>query len=311
MLARTASYLYWIGRYMERAEFTARLVEATVRLDALSPRPAGEGAWESALTVTSAGRDFEATGETINPSNVANYLALSDNNSDSIRNCLYNARMNARAVRTALTREGWEAINRAWLLLSDRSAVGGAQATVNLVEELKAEIRGFEGALHRMLRQESYWFLRLGANIERADGIARLIDVKYHLILPEGEEVGGIVDRDQWGTILQTVSANTAFRWLYREGLSASRVVEMLTLRREFPRSIAASVDDVVELLDEMRVKTGFQGEADRMARLRQKRIAKTGIDQIIRSGLHEYLQSFIKENRLLSQAITRQFRFD
>jgi uncharacterized alpha-E superfamily protein len=311
MLARTASYLYWIGRYTERAEFTARLIEATVRLDALSARPAGEGAWESALAVAASKEDFAATGEAIGPTNVANHLTLSEANPNSIRNCLYNARMNARAVRTALTREAWESINRAWLSLRDRSAVGGTQATLNLVDSVKAEIRGFEGALHRMLRHESFWFLRLGAAIERADNTARLIDVKYHLILPEGEKVGGVIDRDQWGTILQTVSANTAFRWLYRDGLSPSSVVEMLVLRRELPRSLAATVDEVVRLLDSLGKATGFQGEADRMARLRQQRIGKTHIREIISGGLHEYLQAFITENRLLSQAITRQFRFD
>ena len=310
MLARTASWLYWMGRYMERAEFTARLVDATVRLDSLSARPAGEGAWESALSVAAANEGFEVSGESINLGNVANYLMLSENNQNSVRSCLYNARMNARAVRTALTREAWESINRAWLIIADRSATGGAQATINLVDSLKAEIRGFEGALHRMLRQENYWFLRLGGCIERADNTARLIDVKYHLILPEGEEVGGMVDRDQWGTILQTVSANTAFRHLYRDGLSPGRVVEMLTLRRELPRSLAATVDEVVVILDALCKDTGFQGEADRMARLRQKRIARTNIHEIIRSGLHQYLQSFISENRLLSGAISQQFRF-
>lgn len=311
MLARTASWLYWIGRYMERAEFTGRLVDATVRLDALSARPAGSGAWESALAVASATEDFTAIEESITPTNVANYLTLSEDNANSIRSCLYNARMNARAVRTALTREAWESINRAWLGLRDRSATGGAQATVNLVDTLKAEIRGFEGAMHRMLRQESYWFLRLGAEIERADNTARLIDVKYHLILPEGEEVGGMIDRDQWGTILQTVSANTAFRWLYSEGLSPARVVEMLILRRELPRSLAACVTEVVGALDALSKRTGKHGEADRMARLRQKRMGQTGVNEIIASGLHEYLQAFITENRLLSGAISNQFRFN
>lgn len=311
MLARTASYLYWIGRYMERAEFTARLIEATLRLDALSARPAGEAAWSSALSVAAAKQDFERTGESLTPSNVANFLTFSKDNSNSIRNCLYTARMNARAVRTALTREGWESINRAWLNIDGRSAVGSAQGTINLLEALIAENRGFEGALHRMLRQESYHFLMLGESIERTDNTARLIDVKYHIILPEGEEIGGLVDRDQWGTILQTVSARTAFRWLYRDGLSPRSVVEMLVLRRELPRSIAATVDETVALLTDLGRLTGYQGEADRMARLRQQRINATNIREIVAGGLHEYLQAFIEENRLLSQAITKQFRFD
>ncbi len=96
------------------------------------------------------------------------------------------ARDNARAARTALTREVWEAINRAWLMIRDRTSPGGVQATLNLVEELKAETRGFEGALARMLRSEGYWFMRLGSVIERGDNTARLLDVKYYLLLPPG-----------------------------------------------------------------------------------------------------------------------------
>ena len=119
-----------------------------------------------------------------------------------------------------------------------------------MVDKLKAEARGFEGALHRMLRNEASFFVRLGAAIERADNTARLIDVKYHLLLPEGEKVGGAIDRDQWTTILHTVSAVTAYRWLYREGLRPGRVVDLLVLRPEMPRSIAASAEEVVQMLD-------------------------------------------------------------
>jgi uncharacterized alpha-E superfamily protein len=310
MLSRTAASLYWLGRYVERAEFTARLIEATIRLDALSPRPAGEGAWESALLVAAADNAFTATGESRTPANVSRYLTLSRENGSSIRACLDQARSNARAVRTALSREAWEAINRAWLGLRDRTATGGSQATLALVETVKAETRGFEGALHRMLRNESHWFLALGAAVERADNTARLIDVKYHLLLPEGEVVGGAIDRDQWTTILHTVSAVTAYRWLYRDGLRPVKVAEFLILRRELPRSLAASIDEVVNLLNALGKRTGFQGEADRMARARQAAFAQTSIATIIAGGLHEYLSAFIIENAALDRAIARQYRF-
>ncbi len=171
------------------------------------------------MLVASAEVGFAETGETLSPSSVARYLTLADENESSIRNCLRNARTNARAVRTALSREAWETVNRAWTGVRDRSSPGGTQATLHLIDQVKAEARGFEGALHRMLRNEASWFIRLGAAIERADNSARLLDVKYHLLLPEGAEVGGAIDRDQWTTILHTVSAVTAYRWLYREGL--------------------------------------------------------------------------------------------
>jgi uncharacterized alpha-E superfamily protein len=310
MLSRTASSLYWIGRYVERAEFTARLIEATVRLDVLSPRPAGQGAWESALKVAEAEQGFAATGESMTPLNVSRYLTLSTDNPSSIRSCLDYARSNAKSVRTALSRDAWEAINRAWLGLRGRSTTGGSQATLALVESIRAEARGFEGALHRMLRNESYSFIGLGAAVERADNTARLIDVKYHLLLPEGEKVGGLVDRDQWTTILHTVSAVTAFRWLYRDGLKPWLVAELLILRPELPRSLAASIEEVVTHLNFIGKRTGLQGEADRIARVRQALISRSNIDTIFSNGLHEYLAAFIVENSRLDRAIGNQFRF-
>jgi uncharacterized alpha-E superfamily protein len=310
MLSRTAASLYWLGRYIERAEFTARLIEATIRLDLLSARPAGEGAWESALAVVSAEDGFWFTGEAVSPETVTRYLALSPLNPSSIRSCLDGARNNAKSVRTALTREAWEAINRAWLGLRDARPGIGMTEVLAVVERLKAEARGFEGALHRMLRNEASFFVRLGAAIERADNTARLIDVKYHLLLPEGEKVGGPIDRDQWTTILHTVSAVTAYRWLYRDGLRPGYVVDLLVLRHEMPRSIAASSDEVVQQLTNIGRILGRQGEADRMARNRQLMLNRSTVNGIIAGGLHEFLRGFIADNARLDQAIAQQFRF-
>jgi len=310
MLSRTASSLYWLGRYVERADFVARLVEATVRLDALSPRPAGEIAWSSALTVTETDKDFAKTGETITQAHVARFLTLDASNPGSIIRCLDRARDNARAVRTALTRDAWTGINRAWLLFQSRSSTGGATATLNLLEAVKTETRGFEGAIHRMLRNQTTWFIRLGQAVERADNTARLLDVKYHILLPEGEKVGGVVDRDQWTTILQTVSAVTAYRWLYSEGLKPANVIDLLITRSEMPRSLAASTEETVEILGMLAKRTGLHGEADRMARMRQARMLKTRSGDVIASGLHQYLRDFIDENAELHFAIGRQFKF-
>jgi uncharacterized alpha-E superfamily protein len=310
MLSRTALNLYWTGRYVERAEFTARLLEATIRLDSLSPRPAGNAAWASALAVAAADQAFSQTGEAPTPSSVARYLTLADENGSSIRSCLRNARTNARAVRTALSREAWETINRAWTGVRDRASPGGTQATLNLIDQVKAEARGFEGALHRMLHNESSWFIRLGSAIERADNSARLLDVKYHLLLPEGAEVGGAVDRDQWTTILHTVSAVTAYRWLYREGLQPWLVAELLILRTELPRSLAASMEEVVALLTSLSRRSGKQGEADRLARARLAKLKNCNINTLFQSGLHEFLQDFLNDIPSLDQAIAHQFRF-
>ena len=310
MLSRTASSLYWLGRYFERADFIARLVEATVRLDVLSARPAGQAAWASALSVTETEAAFAAEGTEFHRREVARFLTVDACHPGSIVRCVGMARSNARAVRTALTREAWTAINRAWLLFEGRPAATGTDALLSIVEAVKNETRGFEGAVHRMLRNQTTWFIRLGQAVERSDNTARLLDVKYHLLLPEGERVGGVVDRDQWTTILQTVSAVTAYRWLYSDGLTPANVIDLLIARAELPRSLAASVQETVDVLALLARRTGQHGEADRMARVRTSRMAKTRSSEVIASGLHEFLRSFIDENALLHGAIGRQFKF-
>ena len=220
------------------------------------------------------------------------------------------ARLNARAVRTALTREAWTTINRAWLAFEHRTATCELEQTLELVEAVKLEARGFEGAVHRMLRNQTAWFIRLGQAVERADNTARLLDVKYHLLLPEGETVGGQLDRDQWTTILQTVSAVTAYRWLYSDGLTVANVIDLLLARAELPRSLAASAEETVAVLSLLARDTGRHGEADRMARLRAQRMAATRTSEVIVAGLHEFLKSFLRETDQLHAAIGRQFAF-
>ena len=311
MLSRTAANLYWIGRYMERAEFTTRLIEATLRLGSLaSDDHAAAAAWESALAVV--GRIPAAGAPAGGPTaySVSKALALDDDNPHSVRSCLSAARDNARAARNSITREAWGSINRAWLNIRDRTSPGGIQATLNLLETLKADTRGFEGALSRMLRREAYWFMRLGSVVERGDNTARLLDVKYYLLLPEGEKVGGALDRDQWTTILQTVSARNAYRLLYREGLKPWLIADMLVFREELPRSIAAAAAEAVDLLAAIGNRTGRQGEADRLARLRQTRLSETDIQTVFGEGLHEFLRRYMRENADLDRAIAQQFRF-
>jgi uncharacterized alpha-E superfamily protein len=306
MLSRTAANLYWIGRYMERAEFTTRLTEATIRLAALGGHAHVEQAWLSALSVVRA-PPLDVSREGLG---ARRFLTLSEDNPSSIRSCIVAARDNARAARIALTREVWEAINRAWLMIQARASPGGVQATLNLVEELKAELRGFEGALARMLRSEGYWFMRLGSMIERGDATARLLDVKYYLLLPEGQEVGGALDRDQWTTILQIVSAKTAYRHLYREALRPWLVADMLIFRRELPRSLAWTAEETVGLLGEFGARSGRQGQADRLARQRLSKLQALDIDTVFGRGLHEWLHAYIRDNNAIGAAIATQFRF-
>ncbi|HZF44209.1 MAG TPA: alpha-E domain-containing protein [Sphingomonadaceae bacterium] len=311
MLSRTASSLYWLGRYVERAEFTANLVEATLRLDALAVRPAGLEAWSSALAVSGATGTFAATGLRGEPADVSCFLLLSPDNPGSIRSCVDAARGNARAVRTALSREAWLSINRLWIELGGRECAHDAHSILAFVEQIKANACGFEGALHRMLRSEAHFLIALGAAIERANGTARLLDVKYHLLLPKGERVGGAVDRDQWTGILHTVSAVTAYRWLYKEGLKPWHVAELLVLRGELPRSLMASMEHIVTLLTRIGQRTGQQGEADRLARRQRSALRQTTASSLIQDGMHEFLLRFLGDLVALDGAISQQFRFN
>jgi len=310
MLSRTASNLYWIGRYMERAEFTTRLIEATIRLGSLSAHAESEQAWKSALAVVGAAGLSEGAGESFSAFTARRYLALSEGNTSSIRSCLFIARENARAARNVLTREVWEAINRAWLTIRDRTSPGGTQSTLNLVEDLKSVTRGFEGAIARMLRTEAYWFMRLGSMVERGDNTARLLDVKYYLLLPRGQQVGGALDRDQWQTLLQIVSGQTAYRLIYRQALKPWLVADLLVYRPELPRSLRAAADETVTLLSEFGSRSGRQGPADRLARRRLSRLEAGTVDDLMAVGLHETLQDYIDENATLDRAIAQQFRF-
>jgi uncharacterized alpha-E superfamily protein len=269
---------------------------------------AEERAWRSALAVV--GEQSRLATEAPSAFNVSRYMMLDEANPNSVRSCLSAARDSARAARNALTRETWESINRAWLDVRTRSSPGGSQATLNLIDTLKSDARGFEGAIARMLRSESYFFMRLGSLIERGDNSARLLDVKYYLILPEGEQIGGALDRDQWTTILQTVSARNAYRLLYRDAPKPWLVAELLIFRRELPRSIAASAAEAVEMLAELGERTGRQGEADRLARQRLTRLEEGSIDHYFQAGLHQSLQQCIRENAAIDSAVAQQFRF-
>lgn len=306
MLSRTASNLYWIGRCLERAEFTTRLVEATIRLGSLTGND--ELVWRSALTVV--GMESGSDDSQFTPAAARRHLLLDEHNPGSVYSCLNAARENARASRNLLTQELWEALNRAWATLNGRSNLGGTQATLNLIEQIKAETRGFEGALARMLRREAYWFLRLGSMTERGDNTARLLDVKYYLLLPQGQEVGGRLDRDQWTTLLQVVSGQSAYRQIYKQELKPWLVADLLIFHSSLPRSLTGAASEAVALLANIGAQSGRQGEADRLARRRLDRLESGDVNQVIDYGMHEYLRRFISETAALDQAIARQFRF-
>src|SRR5919205_1252913 len=255
MLSRTADNLYWLARYVERAEYLARILEATQRLTALPLAYAGSSnEWESTVATAGCVHAFGATYGQASEESVVDFLCFSAANPSSIRNCLEIARSNARAVRTALTVEMWDAINGTWLEL--KRFGNGATSREELLRFLRwvqeSSLR-FDGSAYRtMLRNDAYWFSRLGVYIERADNTARILDVKYHLLLPAHERVGGPLDYFQWAAILRSVSALTAYHWVYRDSVKPWLIADLLILREEMPRSLASCYEAIVRTLDSL-----------------------------------------------------------
>ena len=311
MLSRTADNLYWLSRYVERAEYLARILDATQRLSALPLAYVGSSnEWESAVLTAGCTNAFFKQYDEANEENVTDFLAFSTANSSSIRNCFEMARSNARAVRTALTVEMWDAINGTWLELK-RYGNGptSREEFSRFLRWVQESSLRYDGSAYRtMLRNDAYWFSRLGVYIERADNTARILDVKYHLLLPDNERVGGPLDYFQWAAILRSVSALTAYHWVYRESLQPWLVADLLILKEEMPRSLASCYEAVVRNLDQVAGAYGRQGPAQRQARGIRARLQNSRMDGIFQRGLHEYIGEFITENNRMGVAITEQF---
>jgi len=313
MLSRTAGDLFWTGRYVERADFISRLTDATLRLAALPSSYGGDvSAWTSALIAAGISDLYAEHHPELSEKTALQFLSLDPANPSSMHNCIERARTNARAVRTALTAEVWEAINSAWLEMQRFGTKIGARNTVTrLLEQVKASALAFDGATHRtMLREDAYWFLRLGAVLERADNTARLLEVKYQLLLPRDEPVGGSLDYFQWTTILRTVSALTAYRHVYRDSVKPWLVADLLILNKRMPRSLAACMNDAARYLDQLAQRSGRRGPAHRQAVALANRLEKGRMGQIFASGLHEYTTDFLADNRRLDHAIMEQYLF-
>jgi uncharacterized alpha-E superfamily protein len=318
MLARTADNLFWLARSMERADFIARTIEATLRLEYL-PKTEGEetGEWEGALNAAGAYDSFVEKHGVLDEESAVEYLTFDRTNSSSICNCLENARIAGRAVRTALTAETWTAINDAWLELKRFEASHRFSrpmdrlALTRFLEYVKKASLDFDGSCYRtMLRNDAYWFNRLGLFIERADNTARLLDVKYHLLLPSTEQIGGSLDYFQWVAILRAVSAATAYHWVYRDRVKPWLIGDLLILKRAMPRSLISCYETIDRSLDSLARDDGRSGAAQRQARAMYAKLERASMTQIFQGGLHEFITAFIEDNARLSNTISEQYLF-
>src|SRR5712672_142438 len=312
MLSRTAENLYWLARYVERAEYLARTIDATLRVTALPAAYIGKtNEWDSALLTAGVSASFYESYQEANERNVVEYLAFSPSNPSSIKNCIEAARLNSRSVRTALTSEMWDTINGSWIELQEVWSKGTAtrEELAKFLRFVQETSLRFDGSAYRtMLRNDAYWFSRLGVYTERADNTARILDVKYHLLLPADEHIGGPLDYYQWSGILRSVSALTAYHWVYRESLKPWLIADLLILNDQMPRSLASCYENLVQNLDRIAGVYGRQGPAQRHARGVRTRLQNSKMEEIFQTGLHEFISAFVEDNNRLGSAITQQY---
>lgn len=309
MLSRTADHLYWMARYIERAENMARVLDVTYSMSLVPNAAQSEAAlWLPALEISGNVEAYEEDYDNVNAADVIHYLSMDMNNPSSIYNALRNARENARAVRVAMTSETWENINALWLEFDQFRGQDLAQnGLLEFCDWVKARSHLFRGVCFgTMLRDDAFSFVRLGTFIERADNTARLLDVKYHLLLPEEEEVGGAVDYYEWSAVLRSVSAFQAYQKIFSDTIVPWRVAGLLVLRRDMPRSLHACLDEINYILDQL--SGNRQTECRRLAGELHARLRFGKMQDIFQKGLHEFLSDFIDSNNLLGAEIQRAF---
>jgi len=312
MLSRTADSLFWLARYVERAENIARIVQVGHRMASIAPSLGSAGnEWLSTLIATGCEPGFFAKHEEATAADVTHYLVGDLDNPSSILSCIETARRNARAVRTALTADMWDALNE-----MRRGAREGAAQLVerdgvaSFLEWVRERSQLFVGAYSStMLRNDAYYFTRLGTAIERADNTARILDVKYYVLLPQTEAVGGVLDYYQWQAILRSVSALRSYHWVYHQRLQPWLIAELLILRPEMPRSLFACFDQITAQLDLLSAcYGGKRGECHRLAGEMQARLRYGRIQDIFQQGLHEFLTEFIDRSIVLGNEISRLY---
>lgn len=311
MLGRTAGGLFWMFRYLERSENTARLIEAGLRI-ALTRSADVDHEWESVVTTAGQRDGFLNRHERFDAAAAVDYLLRDRNNPSSVRSVVEAARSNARDVRTALTREVWEATNASWMAIREALARPVAHRelprVLGLIRQESAFVRG---ALHgTMMRNDIYDFARLGTFIERADNTARILEVKYYVLLPTPFQAGSSLDNVQWETILRSVSAQRAFRWQNPGDVDPMGIAEFLILDQRMPRSLLFCCRKIDDNLGYLATDYGERHTCHELSAQLRSTLTGHSIQSIFEHGLREFLGDCIGASNELSQAIERDYRF-
>lgn len=311
MLGKTANGLFWMYRYMERAENTARLIETGQRI-ALTRLNKTDDEWKSVLRSTDCLNGYTAAHDEITRDQVVDWLLRDKDNPSSVISSISGARQNARLVRTAITGEVWEAVNSAYMgltkNLSRRVSERDLPSVLRLIRQHAALVRGV--TLGTMLRNDIFDFARLGTFLERADNTARILDVKYYVLLPSAQSVGSSLDNVQWETILRSVSARGGFRMEHGAGGGPREIADFLILDRRMPRSLAFCVSKLGDNLTYLKSDGDYGAASIEKVVALQTNLLSKSIDDIFEFGLHEFLQKTLEELAGISRQVEEDFRF-
>jgi uncharacterized alpha-E superfamily protein len=313
MLSRTADHLFWMSRYTERAENTARMLDINYQTTLLPQSAAvAQAGWEGLLAISELMPLYEAWHKSVNAKEVMEFMVKDESNPSSIVSCIKSARENARAVRGTLTTEVWETQNQTWLEVQRMLKAGDFEADPpKFFEWVKFRSHLSRGVtVGTMLMDEALHFMRLGTFLERADNTARLVDVKFHAIQSDfyGDEFAKDQEYDfyHWSAILRSVSGFEIYRKVYRNVIQPESVAELLILRPDMPRSLHASLNAVVENLS--LVANDQSAETQRVAGKLRAELQYGHIDEILANGLHAYLTQFLDRINVLGARISRDF---
>lgn len=312
MLGRVANGIFWMYRYLERAENTARILQAGVRMALTRDIATAESEWRSIIQTTGRAEGYERHHATYTGVQAWNYILREKSNPSSVMDMIDGVRNNARASRNAISGELWEVVNESWMTIRDLLAKPVTQGQVGHV---LAAIRRAGTLAHgamagSMLRDGGYHFARAGTFIERADSTARILDIKYYLLLPSLSYVGSNLDTGQWENVLRSVAGDRAYSWLNAGQIDPRGIVSFLVLDERFPRSLAFCHHALREELAALSRIHKREGRSDELIALADGRIGNMTVDEIFEQGLHEYLVEFMASNARIAQAIGEDYRF-
>ena len=315
MLSRTAENLFWSARYIERADSLARLLEVGYRISLIPNTKSGYiNEWESILETSGIKETYLQQNNKIKKEKIISFLLFDANNPSSIKNCIKNARENIRMVRTAVTLEVWNAINSTFHDLESN-----IQSTKNILKELpeiiewvKKQVNLIRGTiLNTQLINDGYDFLILGTYFERADFTARIINVKYFILLPSVNYVGSEVDNFQWSMMLRSISSFRAFKWAYgEEQINYIKIIDFLILNMTCPRSLIFSVEKINHHLERLSTFYKQKTKAKTQVKLMYRDLKKMDANKISDIGLHEFLRLFIQDINLIYSNLEKKYFF-